>query len=220
MSSADSGYLADVELFDVPVAIELGGVLAARFGDERRWTDLAARVRLALASHWGVLVPTDRIAVFDVPTLGERCYQLRARSEVLAAGHVWPDLFFGPSHCGVPVTSATFPMDDPVTGAAGIWSPLHVADSRAAWNVLADHLVDAARRHPASFLTRTSTHELLVRYRNVEAWLVDEFLATRTAQRMTALHHLLLRRVAEGAPVRPLGSLIEAVIESELAGES
>lgn len=209
-----------VEPFEIAVGSGLSRVAIPEEGPTL--LDRVKRVRLALASELGVVLPKTRIR--DDQTLDENQYSIRLNGVEAALGVVYPQMVLavdsGYAAGALQGLSATSP-----DGLRAFWIAPDAAkdaeeegyDVMTPGELIERKTLVTARREAASLLSRDATRRLVERLRETSPALVDEALggADRDSEldvhKLARIQRVLRLLLEEGVSIRRLDTILEAL---------
>ena len=178
------------------------------------------RVRLALASELGVVLPKTRVR--DDKSLDENRYSFRVNGVEVASGVVYPQMTLavdsGYATSKLQGLSATGPG-----GANAFWIAADEEESAAdegyelmsPGDLIERRALEVARREAPTFLSRDATKRLVERLRETDPALVEEALGDGGGglepRKLARIQQVLRLLLAEGVSIFRLDVILEAV---------
>jgi flagellar biosynthesis protein FlhA len=182
-----------------------GGTLLRRVG----------MIRRQIASQLGMVIPPVRI--HDELGLESHEYVLKVRSSEVARGRVMAGHLLAMDPGDAIGGLQGIPTVEPAFGLPATW----VHDSQRAEaealgytvvdaeSVIVTHLTETIRSHAAELLTRQDAKTLLDRLKETNAAVVEEVVPEMLS--LGEIQRVLQALLAEGVPIRDLGSIVEAI---------
>ena len=207
-----------VEPLEIAIGAGLAGVAIPKDGPTL--LDRVKRVRLALASELGVVLPKTRVR--DDKSLDENRFSIRVNGVEVATGVVYPQSTLavdsGYATSDLKGLSATGPG-----GARAFW--IDSADEESAiddgyelmspGDLIERRTLEVARREAATFLSRDATKRLVERLRETNPALVEEALGDGgdglEPRKLARIQQVLRLLLAEGVSIFRLDVILEAV---------
>jgi flagellar biosynthesis protein FlhA len=172
-------------------------------------------IRRQIAGELGIVIPAVRI--HDELGLESHEYVLKVRGSEVARARIMPGHLLAmdpgdatPGLQGIPTTEPTY-------GLPAMW--VHSSDRAEAEalgytvvdaeSMIVTHLTETIRTHASELLTRQDVKTLLDRLKETNAAVVEEIVPE--ALSLGEIQHVLRSLLAEGVPVRDLGTIMEAI---------
>jgi flagellar biosynthesis protein FlhA len=172
-------------------------------------------IRRQIAGELGIVIPAVRI--HDELGLESHEYIFKVRGSEVARARIMPGHLLamdpgdaGPGLQGIPTTEPTY-------GLPAVW--VHSSDRAEAEalgytvvdaeSMIVTHLTETIRTHASELLTRQDVKTLLDRLKETNAAVVDEIVPE--ALSLGEIQRVLRSLLAEGVPVRDLGTIMEAI---------
>jgi flagellar biosynthesis protein FlhA len=172
-------------------------------------------IRRQIAGELGIVIPAVRI--HDELGLESHEYVLKVRGSEVARARIMPGHLLAmdpgdatPGLQGIPTTEPTY-------GLPAVW--VHSSDRSEAEalgytvvdaeSMIVTHLTETIRTHAAELLTRQDVRTLLDRLKETNAAVVEEIVPE--ALSLGEIQRVLRSLLAEGVPVRDLGTIMEAI---------
>jgi flagellar biosynthesis protein FlhA len=172
-------------------------------------------IRRQIAGELGIVIPAVRI--HDELGLESHEYVFKVRGSEVARARIMPGhlLAMDPGDAagglqGVPTTEPTY-------GLPAVW--VHSSDRAEAEalgytvvdaeSMIVTHLTETIRAHASELLTRQDVRTLLDRLKETNAAVVEEIVPD--ALTLGEIQRVLRALLAEGVPVRDLGTIMEAI---------
>jgi flagellar biosynthesis protein FlhA len=172
-------------------------------------------IRRQIAGELGIVIPAVRI--HDELGLESHEYVLKVRGSEVARARIMPGHLLAmdpgdatPGLQGIPTTEPTY-------GLPAVW--VHSSDRAEAEalgytvvdaeSMIVTHLTEIIRTHASELLTRQDVHTLLDRLKETNAAVVEEIVPEVLT--LGEIQRVLRALLAEGVPVRDLGTIMEAI---------
>ncbi len=172
-------------------------------------------IRRQIAGELGIVIPAVRI--HDELGLESHEYVLKVRGSEVARARIMPGHLLAmdpgdatPGLQGIPTTEPTY-------GLPAVW--VHSSDRAEAEalgytvvdaeSMIVTHLTETIRTHASELLTRQDVRTLLDRLKETNAAVVEEIVPE--ALTLGEIQRVLRSLLAEGVPVRDLGTIMEAI---------
>ncbi len=172
-------------------------------------------IRRQIASELGLLVPPVRI--HDELGMESHEYVFKVRGSEVARGRIMPGHLLAMDPGDASGTLQGIRTREPAFGLEAVWVPESVrAEAESLGytvvdpeSVIVTHLTETIRGHAAELLTRQDVRELLDRLKESNAAVVDEVVPE--ALSLGEIQRVLQSLLAEGVPIRDLGTIVEAI---------
>ncbi len=172
-------------------------------------------IRRQIAGELGIVIPAVRI--HDELGMESHEYVLKVRGSEVARARIMPGHLLAmdpgdatPGLQGIPTTEPTY-------GLPAVW--VHSSDRAEAEalgytvvdaeSMIVTHLTETIRTHASELLTRQDVRMLLDRLKETNAAVVEEIVPE--ALTLGEIQRVLRSLLAEGVPVRDLGTIMEAI---------
>ena len=200
-----------------PMEMEIG-VGLIRLADPQRGGDLLAQiteVRRRVAADLGIVLP--RVRIRDNLGLGKYHYRIKIAGNPVAEGGVYPDRLLAVEGDAASGSLAGERAVDPASQRAAVWiEPEHVPEAKRQGYqlveptvVLSNQLRQVVREHAPDLMTRDATKHLLDELKKTSPAVVDELIPGFL--KLGEVQQVLQMLLREGVPIRPLGSVLEAL---------
>lgn len=213
---AEVGRALKVEPFEIAIGAGLSSVAIPDEGPSL--LDRVKRVRLALASELGFVLPKTRVR--DDATLDENQFSIRVDGVEAARGLVYPGmtLAYDSGFAGADLSGLSAPLE----GRRAFWIARDEeknAEERGYELASPGDLIErktlaTARRAAAAFITRDVAKNLVERLRETSPALVDETLdgadGSLDPGKLARIQRILRLLLEEGVSIRRLDSILEA----------
>jgi flagellar biosynthesis protein FlhA len=172
-------------------------------------------IRRQIAGELGIVIPAVRI--HDELGLDSHEYVFKVRGSEVARARIMPGhlLAMDPGDAAGPLQG--IPTTEPTYGLPAFW--VHTADRSEAEalgytvvdaeSMIVTHLTETIRTHAAELLTRQDVRTLLDRLKESNAAVVEEVVPETLT--LGEIQRVLRALLAEGVPVRDLGTIMEAI---------
>jgi flagellar biosynthesis protein FlhA len=196
------------------------GVALVRLADARRGGDLLERVqrlRRTVASDIGIILP--KVRVRDNLRLPQNQYRIKILETVVATGEVFPAMCLAIDAGNASGRLTGEATTDPATGAAAVWIEPERRERAEMFGyrlveptaVVIEHLNAVVHKHADELLTRDATRHLLDDLKTRSPAVVDELVPG--VMKVAEVQSILQGLLAEGLPLRPLATILEALGE-------
>ncbi|HUB73353.1 MAG TPA: flagellar biosynthesis protein FlhA [Solirubrobacteraceae bacterium] len=210
--------ISEVGVDALELAIGFGLVPLVQAGPGAATSSLLRRVsmiRRQLASDLGVVIPPVRI--HDELGMESHEYLVKVRGSEVARGRVMPGHLLAMDPGDAAGKLQGIPTREPAFGLEAVWIPdgqraeaealgYTVVDPES---VIVTHLTETIRAHAAEVLTRQDVRSLLDRLKETNAAVVEEVVPD--ALSLGEIQRVLQSLLAEGVPIRDLGTIVEAI---------
>jgi flagellar biosynthesis protein FlhA len=202
-----------------PMAIELGMGLV-RLADPKRGGDLldrVQRVRQSIACEIGIIMP--KVRVRDNLQLAPSQYRIKVLDTVVAEGQLHAAMYLAVDSGAATGRLAGAATAEPVSGSPAVWIDPDKRDRAEMFGyrvmepavVLSNHLAHIVRKHADELLTRDATRHLVDELKTQSPAVVEELIPGQ--MKLAEVQQVLQLLLREGVPIRPLGSIFEALGE-------
>jgi flagellar biosynthesis protein FlhA len=172
-------------------------------------------IRKQIASELGLVIPPVRI--HDELGMESHEYVLKVRGSEVTRGRIMPGHLLAMDPGDASGTLQGIPTREPAFGLEAMWvheSGRAEAESLGytvvdAESVIVTHLTETIRSHSAELLTRQDVRALLDRLKETNAAVVEEVVPD--ALSLGEIQRVLQSLLAEGVPIRDLGTIVEAI---------
>ena len=200
-----------------PMEMEIG-VGLIRLADPQRGGDLLAQiteVRRRVAADLGIVLP--RVRIRDNLGLGKHHYRIKIAGNPVAEGGVHPDRLLAVERDAASGSLTGERAVDPASQRAAVWiEPEHAPQARRQGYqlvepsvVLSNQLRQVVREHAPDLMTRDAAQHLLNELKKSSPAVVDELIPG--LMKLGEVQQVLQMLLREGVPIRPLGSVLEAL---------
>jgi flagellar biosynthesis protein FlhA len=172
-------------------------------------------IRRQIAADLGIVIPPVRI--HDELGMESHEYVVKVRGAEVTRGRIMPGhlLAMDPGDAGGKLQG--IPTREPAFGLEAVWVHESArAEAEALGytvvdpeSVIVTHLTETIRAHAAELLTRQDVRALLDRLKETNAAVVEEVVPE--ALSLGEIQRVLQSLLAEGVPIRDLGTIVEAI---------
>ena len=210
--------LSEVGVDALELAIGFGLVPLVDAGSGGAVSSLLRRVsmiRRQIAGDLGIVIPPVRI--HDELGMESHEYVLKVRGSEVARGRIMPGHLLAMDPGDASGTLQGIPTREPAFGLEAVWvHESNRAEAEAlgytvvdAESMIVTHLTETIRSHAAELLTRQDVRALLDRLKETNAAVVEEVVPD--ALSLGEIQRVLQSLLAEGVPIRDLGTIVEAI---------
>ncbi|MFI5005469.1 MAG: flagellar biosynthesis protein FlhA [Solirubrobacterales bacterium] len=172
-------------------------------------------IRRQIAGELGIVIPAVRI--HDEPGLESHEYVVKVRGSEVARARIMPGHLLAMDPGDAAGGLRGIPTTEPTYGLPAVW--VHSSDRAEAEALgytvvdaeamIVTHLTETIRAHASELLTRQDVKTLLDRLKETNAAVVEEIVPE--ALSLGEIQRVLRSLLAEGVPVRDLGTIMEAI---------
>jgi flagellar biosynthesis protein FlhA len=172
-------------------------------------------IRRQIAGELGLVIPPVRI--HDELGMESHEYVLKVRGSEVARGRIMPGHLLAMDPGDASGTLQGIPTREPAFGLEAVWVHESArAEAEAlgytvvdAESVIVTHLTETIRSHAAELLSRQDVRALLDKLKETNAAVVEEVVPE--ALSLGEIQRVLQSLLAEGVPIRDLGTIVEAI---------
>jgi flagellar biosynthesis protein FlhA len=172
-------------------------------------------IRRQIAGDLGLVIPPVRI--HDELGMESHEYVVKVRGSEVTRGRIMPGHLLAMDPGDASGKLAGIPTREPAFGLEAVWvheSARGEAEALGytvvdAESVIVTHLTETIRAHAAELLTRQDVRALLDRLKETNAAVVEEVVPD--ALSLGEIQRVLQSLLAEGVPIRDLGTIVEAI---------
>ncbi len=172
-------------------------------------------IRRQIAGDLGLVIPPVRI--HDELGMESHEYVVKVRGSEVTRGRIMPGHLLAMDPGDASGKLAGIPTREPAFGLEAVWvheSARGEAEALGytvvdAESVIVTHLTETIRAHAAELLTRQDVRALLDKLKETNAAVVDEVVPD--ALSLGEIQRVLQSLLAEGVPIRDLGTIVEAI---------
>jgi flagellar biosynthesis protein FlhA len=207
--------LSEVGVDALELAIGFGLVPLVDGGSGGSLLRRVSMIRHQIAADLGIVIPPVRI--HDELGMESHEYVVKVRGAEVTRGRIMPGhlLAMDPGDAGGKLQG--IPTREPAFGLEAVWVQESArAEAEALGytvvdpeSVIVTHLTETIRGHAAELLTRQDVRALLDRLKETNAAVVEEVVPD--ALSLGEIQRVLQSLLAEGVPIRDLGTIVEAI---------
>ncbi|MGO9320983.1 MAG: flagellar biosynthesis protein FlhA [Solirubrobacteraceae bacterium] len=172
-------------------------------------------IRRQIAGDLGLVIPPVRI--HDELGMESHEYVFKVRGSEVARGRIMPGHLLAMDPGDASGKLAGIPTREPAFGLEAVWiqeSARSEAEALGytvvdAESMIVTHLTETIRAHAAELLTRQDVRALLDKLKETNAAVVEEVVPD--ALSLGEIQRVLQSLLAEGVPIRDLGTIVEAI---------
>ena len=207
--------LGEVGVDALELAIGFGLVPLVDGGSGGSLLRRVSMIRRQIAGELGLVVPPVRI--HDELGMESHEYVLKVRGSEVTRGRIMPGHLLAMDPGDASGTLQGIPTREPAFGLEAVWvheSARAEAESLGytvvdAESVIVTHLTETIRSHAAELLSRQDVRALLDKLKETNAAVVEEVVPE--ALSLGEIQRVLQSLLAEGVPIRDLGTIVEAI---------
>jgi flagellar biosynthesis protein FlhA len=207
--------LSEVGVDTLELAIGFGLVPLVDGGSGGSLLRRVSMIRRQLAGDLGLVIPPVRI--HDELGMESHEYVLKVRGAEVTRGRIMPGHLLAMDPGDASGTLKGIPTREPAFGLDAVWvheSARAEAESLGYTvvdpeSVIVTHLTETIRAHAAEVLTRQDVRALLDKLKESNAAVVEEVVPE--ALSVGEIQRVLQSLLAEGVPIRDLGTIVEAI---------
>jgi flagellar biosynthesis protein FlhA len=172
-------------------------------------------IRRQIAGELGIVIPAVRI--HDEVGMESHEYVFKVRGSEVARARIMPGHLLAMNPGDAAGGLQGIPTTEPTYGLPAVW--VHSSDRAEAEalgytvvdaeSMIVTHLTETIRTHASELLTRQDVKTLLDRLKETNAAVVEEIVPE--ALSLGEIQRVLRSLLAEGVPVRDLGTIMEAI---------
>ena len=174
-----------------------------------------SQIRRQIAGDLGLVVPPVRI--HDELGLESHEYMVKVRGSEVTRGRIMPGHLLAMDPGDASGKLQGIPTREPAFGLEAVWigeSARGEAEALGytvvdAESMIVTHLTETIRSHAAELLTRQDVRALLDKLKETNAAVVEEVVPD--ALSLGEIQRVLQSLLAEGVPIRDLGTIVEAI---------
>jgi len=207
--------IGEVGVDALELAIGFGLVPLVDGGSSGSLLRRVSMIRRQIAGDLGIVIPPVRI--HDELGMESHEYVLKVRGSEVTRGRIMPGHLLAMDPGDASGTLQGIPTREPAFGLEAVW--VHEsgrAEAEAlgytvvdAESVIVTHLTETIRSHASELLTRQDVRALLDRLKETNAAVVEEVVPE--ALSLGEIQRVLQSLLAEGVPIRDLGTIVEAI---------
>jgi flagellar biosynthesis protein FlhA len=215
LPSAGDEPISEVGVDALELAIGFGLVPLVDGGPSSPLLRRVSMIRRQIASDLGLVIPPVRI--HDELGMESHEYVLKVRGSEVTRGRIMPGHLLAMDPGDATGTVQGIPTREPAFGLDAVWvqeSSRGEAEALGytvvdAESVIVTHLTETIRTHAAELLTRQDVRALLDKLKETNAAVVEEVVPD--ALSLGEIQRVLQSLLAEGVPIRDLGTIVEAI---------
>jgi flagellar biosynthesis protein FlhA len=207
--------MSEVGVDALELAIGFGLVPLVDGGSSSSLLRRVSMIRRQIAADLGLVIPPVRI--HDELGMESHEYVVKVRGSEVTRGRIMPGHLLAMDPGDASGTLQGIPTREPAFGLEAVWvqeSARGEAESLGytvvdAESVIVTHLTETIRSHAAEVLTRQDVRALLDKLKETNAAVVEEVVPD--ALSLGEIQRVLQSLLAEGVPIRDLGTIVEAI---------
>ena len=215
LPSASEEPMSEVGIDALELSIGFGLVPLVDGGSGGALLRRVSMIRRQIAADLGIVIPPVRI--HDELGLESHEYVLKVRGSEVARGRIMPGHLLAMDPGDASGTLRGIRTREPAFGLDAVWvheSMRAEAESLGytvvdVESVIVTHLTEVIRSHAAELLTRQDVRALLDKLKETNAAVVEEVVPD--ALSLGEIQRVLQSLLAEGVPIRDLGTIVEAI---------
>ncbi len=204
-----------VDALELAIGFGLVPLVDAGSGTGSSLLRRVSMIRRQIAGDLGLVVPPVRI--HDELGMESHEYVVKVRGSEVTRGRIMPGHLLAMDPGDATGKLQGIPTREPAFGLEAVWVHESArAEAEAlgytvvdAESVIVTHLTETIRSHAAELLTRQDVRALLDRLKESNAAVVEEVVPD--ALTLGEIQRVLLSLLAEGVPIRDLGTIVEAI---------
>jgi flagellar biosynthesis protein FlhA len=210
--------MSEVGVDALELAIGFGLVPLVDAGSSGTGSSLLRRVsmiRRQIAADLGIVIPPVRI--HDELGMESHEYVFKVRGSEVARGRIMPGHLLAMDPGDASGKLQGIPTREPAFGLEAVWIQESARGEAEALgytvvdpeSMIVTHLTETIRSHAAEVLTRQDVRALLDKLKETNAAVVEEVVPD--ALSLGEIQRVLQSLLAEGVPIRDLGTIVEAI---------
>jgi flagellar biosynthesis protein FlhA len=207
--------MSEVGVDALELAIGFGLVPLVDGGSSSSLLRRVSMVRRQIAADLGLVIPPVRI--HDELGMESHEYVVKVRGSEVTRGRIMPGHLLAMDPGDASGKLQGIPTREPAFGLEAVWvqeSARGEAEALGytvvdAESVIVTHLTETIRSHAAEVLTRQDVRALLDKLKETNAAVVEEVVPD--ALSLGEIQRVLQSLLAEGVPIRDLGTIVEAI---------
>jgi flagellar biosynthesis protein FlhA len=204
-----------VDTLELAIGFGLVPLVDAGSGSSSSLLRRVSMIRRQLAGDLGLVVPPVRI--HDELGMESHEYVFKVRGSEVARGRIMPGHLLAMDPGDASGKLAGIPTREPAFGLEAVWIQESArSEAEAAGytvvdpeSVIVTHLTETIRDHASEVLTRQDVRALLDKLKETNAAVVEEVVPD--ALSLGEIQRVLQSLLAEGVPIRDLGTIVEAI---------
>jgi flagellar biosynthesis protein FlhA len=204
-----------VDTLELAIGFGLVPLVDAGSGANSPLLRRVSMIRRQIAGDLGVVIPPVRI--HDELGMESHEYVFKVRGSEVARGRIMPGHLLAMDPGDASGKLAGIPTREPAFGLEAVWIQESARGEAEALgytvvdpeSVIVTHLTETIRDHAAEVLTRQDVRALLDKLKETNAAVVEEVVPD--ALSLGEIQRVLQSLLAEGVPIRDLGTIVEAI---------
>jgi flagellar biosynthesis protein FlhA len=204
-----------VDTLELAIGFGLVPLVDAGSGGSSSLLRRVSMIRRQLAGDLGLVVPPVRI--HDELGMESHEYVFKVRGSEVARGRIMPGHLLAMDPGDASGKLAGIPTREPAFGLEAVWIQESARSEAEALgytvvdpeSVIVTHLTETIRDHASEVLTRQDVRALLDKLKETNAAVVEEVVPD--ALSLGEIQRVLQSLLAEGVPIRDLGTIVEAI---------
>jgi len=204
-----------VDTLELAIGFGLVPLVDAGSGSNSPLLRRVSMIRRQIAGDLGVVIPPVRI--HDELGMESHEYVFKVRGSEVARGRIMPGHLLAMDPGDASGKLAGIPTREPAFGLEAVWIQESARGEAEALgytvvdpeSVIVTHLTETIRDHAAEVLTRQDVRALLDKLKETNAAVVEEVVPD--ALSLGEIQRVLQSLLAEGVPIRDLGTIVEAI---------
>ncbi|MGD0453620.1 MAG: flagellar biosynthesis protein FlhA [Solirubrobacteraceae bacterium] len=204
-----------VDTLELAIGFGLVPLVDAGSGGSSSLLRRVSMIRRQIAGDLGLVVPPVRI--HDELGMESHEYVFKVRGSEVARGRIMPGHLLAMDPGDASGKLAGIPTREPAFGLEAVWIQESARSEAEALgytvvdpeSVIVTHLTETIRDHASEVLTRQDVRALLDKLKETNAAVVEEVVPD--ALSLGEIQRVLQSLLAEGVPIRDLGTIVEAI---------
>ncbi len=192
-----------------------GGSAGAGSGSGSQLLRRVSMIRRQIAGDLGLVIPPVRI--HDELGMESHEYVFKVRGSEVARGRIMPGHLLAMDPGDASGNQQGVPTREPAFGLEAVWIQESARSEAEAQgytvvdpeSMIVTHLTETIRAHAAELLSRQDVRALLDKLKETNAAVVEEVVPD--ALSLGEIQRVLQSLLAEGVPIRDLGTIVEAI---------
>jgi flagellar biosynthesis protein FlhA len=204
-----------IDTLELAIGFGLVPLVDAGAGSSSALLRRVSMIRRQIAGDLGLVIPPVRI--HDELGMESHEYVFKVRGSEVARGRIMPGHLLAMDPGDASGTLAGIPTREPAFGLEAVWIQESARGEAEALgytvvdpeSVIVTHLTETIRDHASEVLTRQDVRALLDKLKETNAAVVEEVVPD--ALSLGEIQRVLQSLLAEGVPIRDLGTIVEAI---------
>jgi flagellar biosynthesis protein FlhA len=204
-----------VDALELAIGFGLVPLVDAGSGGGSSLLRRVSMIRRQIAADLGIVIPPVRI--HDELGMESHEYVFKVRGSEVARGRIMPGHLLAMDPGDASGKLGGIPTREPAFGLEAVWIQESARGEAEALgytvvdpeSVIVTHLTETIRSHAAEVLTRQDVRALLDKLKETNAAVVEEVVPD--ALSLGEIQRVLQSLLAEGVPIRDLGTIVEAI---------